>query len=480
MIDHNCYQSYDESLCGLIARYPFYYGFVVQAPFESTREVDIAAISMNTKTAKMRLSLNPDTFVKFNLKDRMFILAHEMLHVIYMHTFSPYIKHEFWNIATDMAINDLLISQGFSLPRNPENHEESIGITSKSVYDSLVAAWEKTDPDLRVKTITVPIRGQDALYYFNWLLENSPPEEKSKPQPSKASNQQGSGGGGGPGKSNENEGSGNGSGQSPEVGNQNSVKPTMANNIKETLDELIEKAKHDWENISDEDKQFVKHIVAEAVKQASNHASPPGGIAGFVTELIESLKPKESWERRVARFSGMLGGLEGKTTMARKNKYGSFPRYVFKPSKKLMVFVDTSGSVYKAQLASALGAIESIAKHASVEIMWIDYQVNEIISFEVAKRRAKEMGGYSARGRGGTSMRAGFKYLKEHKIKVDGVIVMSDLELGSYYGEYYGFPSKAELNGLRVLWVGLKGNEDTHPVPPGIGQAVYIPAESKK
>jgi hypothetical protein len=77
-------------------------------------------------------------------------------------------------------------------------------------------------------------------------------------------------------------------------------------------------------------------------------------------------------------------------------------------------------------------------------------------------------------------MRAGFKYLKEHKIKVDGVIVMSDLELGSYYGEYYGFPSKAELNGLRVLWVGLKGNEDTHPVPPGIGQAVYIPAESKK
>lgn len=140
-----------------------------------------------------------------------------------------------------------------------------------------------------------------------------------------------------------------------------------------------------------------------------------------------------------------------------------------------MVFVDTSGSMHTAWISKALGAIESIAKHCQVDIMWIDYTVQEILPFEKAKKQAEQMGGYHAKGRGGTSMRAGFRYLKENKVKVDGVVVMSDLELGSFWGQDYGFPSKAELNGLRVLWVGTKGNERSHPVPKHAGNVIYMP-----
>src|SRR6476646_9965752 len=85
-----------------------------------TKDVPIAA------TDGSNLLLNPDTFFKYNMKERVFICAHEIMHCIWNHcglmhgflkrgkvaypdgTSLPY-DQQTMHVATDLVINDCLI-----------------------------------------------------------------------------------------------------------------------------------------------------------------------------------------------------------------------------------------------------------------------------------------------------------------------------------------------------------------------------------
>jgi predicted metal-dependent peptidase len=207
-------------------------------------------------------------------------------------------------------------------------------------------------------------------------------------------------------------------------------------------------------------------MIAEANEYAMGQAGPPGNIAGQCAALLKALKPQENWENQVKKFFGMTGGLILSTSMWRKNKYGGTPKVMLRPTKRIVIFIDSSGSVYDHWISRFLGVVEEISKFAEVYLMWIDCKVQSFDKFEKAPRSAE---GYQVKGRGGTSMRAGFRYLTEIKFQYDAAIVCSDLEF------YDGYPTREELGNHKVLWVGIKGTPASHPVPPEAGAAIYIP-----
>lgn len=121
-----------------------------------TREVPIAA------TDGVRLFLNPDTFFKYTLHERVFIIAHEIMHAVLQHpalaqqlaksgkvtfadgTSKPY-DHQIMNVAMDYVINDMLVKSRTG-DYNPNwLHDTSIGTAKDKVTEVYKRVYE--DPD---------------------------------------------------------------------------------------------------------------------------------------------------------------------------------------------------------------------------------------------------------------------------------------------------------------------------------------------
>ena len=112
-----------------------------------TRDIPIAA------TDGSNLLLNPDTFFKYNLNERIFIVTHEIMHCIWNHcglmhnfirrgkvsypdgTSLPY-DQDTMNIATDLVINDCLIESGIGMFNKDLLHDTSLATANDSAVDA--------------------------------------------------------------------------------------------------------------------------------------------------------------------------------------------------------------------------------------------------------------------------------------------------------------------------------------------------------
>jgi predicted metal-dependent peptidase len=119
-----------------------------------TDEVPIAATDGNA------LFLNPQTFFKYNLNERVFICAHEIMHCILnhcvmMHGFKktskvPYsdgssleYSPELMNVALDLVINDLLIKSKIGQYNKDWLHDETLGTKDDSAIDVYRKLYKK-------------------------------------------------------------------------------------------------------------------------------------------------------------------------------------------------------------------------------------------------------------------------------------------------------------------------------------------------
>lgn len=69
------------------------------------------------------------------------VLAHELLHVVYMHMLRVQDRdHKLWNVATDFAINRDLLKEGFKLPENGciDRDGKYNGMTAEAIYQTLL------------------------------------------------------------------------------------------------------------------------------------------------------------------------------------------------------------------------------------------------------------------------------------------------------------------------------------------------------
>jgi predicted metal-dependent peptidase len=122
-----------------------------------TKDIPIAA------TDGVNLLLNPDTFFEYNLSERIFACAHEIMHCVWdhcglMHRFIsrgkvtypdgtelPY-DQKTMNIATDLIINDMLIEAKVGSFNKDWLHDKSLATSMDSAIDAYKKVYKANPP----------------------------------------------------------------------------------------------------------------------------------------------------------------------------------------------------------------------------------------------------------------------------------------------------------------------------------------------
>ncbi len=103
-------------------------------------------------TDGVTLYYNPKTFASmFTAPERVFVLVHEILHVILMHSLRRGIRDpELWNVACDFVVNLLVVEYGFTMPVGEGKglyDTKYRGMSAEQVYDMLVQESDQKSKD---------------------------------------------------------------------------------------------------------------------------------------------------------------------------------------------------------------------------------------------------------------------------------------------------------------------------------------------
>ncbi len=337
-----------------------------------------------TNTAAVRavptgveLIVNPDFFMGTltSIQERTAVIKHEALHLLFKHLYrvpKTSVDWETLNIAADLVVN-----QNIGKGRHVDLPDWAVTLD--------------TFPDLGL--------GRDLTMdqYYKTLIGLKNEIENAK------SAQGGQAGGGQPG------GGQPGDGQ-PGGGGGTDYSSTSAPQSAEALDRLLSDSGHGDDHshwgkgeMSDAVAQASENKLADALRKAKERAGPrgwgslPGHIQDMVDALIKIEKPKVDWRRALKIFAANSSRTRVATTSRRASRrFGTYPGTKIKAYSRIVVAVDTSGSVSDADLGKFWSEIQGMfrARH-EIWIMEADADVQRVYRYQgrVPKHVA---------GRGGT------------------------------------------------------------------------------
>jgi predicted metal-dependent peptidase len=328
-----------------------------------------------TEQGQFEMVYNPEFFEKLTPKQRSGVLKHEFYHIIFEHVtgrLPPEGLTKMWNIATDLAINSHLMDE---LP-------EAGCFPSREPFQNY------------------PI-GQSAEFYFKMLKED---EQFNQPQ--------------------------NGDGQQGD-GDGQSGQGQQGNGLPDSLDDHS-----GWggEHLSEEQRQALKDVATERLKQAVKDAVDEinstgrgwGTIGADTRKAIQDfITPKVDWRKVLRYFIKTSQRADKTSTVRRVNK--RFP-YIHAGKKtnrqaKIAISIDQSGSVDDGMLALFFSELSALSKYAEFTVVPFDTEVSEQNVFVWKKGKKRTWERVSC---GGTNFDAPTKWVNERDF--DGHIILSDLE----------------------------------------------------
>jgi predicted metal-dependent peptidase len=200
-------------------------------------------------------------------------------------------------------------------------------------------------------------------------------------------------------------------------------------------------------------KEKIRNIADRAIKEQNKKGW--SDVSGSIAKaIIEANKPQINWKREFRWFINKLVLCGRKPTRTKINRREQSIRrkrlernandplgnvYLQPGTKrnytsKLLVGIDTSGSMSEREIEACLTEVNGMVDHVECHVIFFDTQLHGK-PVHISKR-VKSM---EVLGRGGTSFQPIITYVDEHQY--DGVIIMTD--------GYAPFPEKPKA---RVLW----------------------------
>lgn len=495
--------SYKEAAIGLMYANPFFYGWLSQLTYTPTARVDVAAVSYDQIGGHGRILINEEAFSAYPLKERIFILQHELLHWVYEHPFYPEMHDPDCNVAMDMFINGLLgKAKTLAMPGD--------ALTKEKVVAELRQLGIDPDP--------LPPDDSGSLVYYDWLKQQYAKQpttpvtikvvvltpgssgEEGEDEPSSEGDDDGEesqsqsitvrlGTDGDNGSAGEQDDGGEGdeqSGGSPAPSDQGddpdrenggarpdseSTEDEATRPTGEALRERLNVDLHDnWQPVNDPQvKEAAKAQLAQDMSEAKARLTNEefqkacGQYASRIEEVIKSFKTREvRWQDKLRKFVGYCGAVILRSTYSQFNKYRQLPKIKLLPGTHLAVLLDTSGSMSSTELSSAFGELESLHKHGvTFDVIQYDWTVKEDRIKLFRKGQS-----YEVYGRGGTNFQAAFDWLKDNwqKRRYSGAVVITD-------GECTWPRPDTVVDARRVLWV---ITSKRYTAPAACGSTVHI------
>lgn len=382
-----------------------------------TKDVPIAA------TDNYEIFFNPETYFKFSLPERVFVLAHEIMHCVFNHPGQMYqwritgkvvtsagksLPYEpmIMNMAMDYIINDLLIeSKVGKMPQGAGLHDKDIAVSTDSTVDT-----------------------------YHKLFKNM--------------GGQGGGGGGGGGGSGGfdiilDPGQGGGG---PDQGKD----PSTAANARSA---------QEWTT-----------AVAGAAAAAKLQGKLPAAIEKMFMGILE---PTVDWTDQIKSFFSRKVGSGGYDWRRADRQLITRDEPVFAPGRSgygcgtIVVGMDSSGSIYADptlidRFMAELGGILSDLRPKRIVVIWCDAKVQRVDEVEDASDldKIRRLG---AKGGGGTAFEPVFDEIKVMGLEPDALVYLTD-GCGSFPRQAPSYP---------LLWGNISPNQK-YP----FGDVVDIPLQS--
>lgn len=320
------------------------------------------------------LLVNPEWFFKMNLYERVFVIAHEILHCVFNHCNLGYAmskrgkvsypdgKHleydsQQMNVAMDLVINDALIESGVGTMPKDGQHEPKV-VTHK---DSFTDSYRK-------------------IY---------------KKQP------QGSGGGG--------DGPSGGFDQHLAPGSADGTDPHTASQ---------QRSDNEWQT-----------AVAQAAQAAKLQGKLPGALERLLGEVLD---PKVDWREHIqALFARKIGS--GSYDWRRPDRR-LIVQDMYAPGRSgfgaecVVVAADTSGSIGQKELDLFFGEISGILediKPKRLYLIWCDAQIGRVDELHDAGDLS-DVRKAGAPGGGGTSFIPVFDWIEKQGLTPDALVYLTD------------------------------------------------------
>jgi predicted metal-dependent peptidase len=221
-----------------------------------------------------------------------------------------------------------------------------------------------------------------------------------------------------------------------------------------------------WGECEDEIiKEKIRNIASEAIKEQNKKGWSEFG-EGLAKAIIDANKPQINWKREFRWFINklVLAGRRSSRTRLNRREHNTRNRrkarnpddplasvYLQPGSKKnytskLLVAIDTSGSMSDKEIEICLTEVNGMVDHVECHVTFFDTAIQgEPVHIS---KRVRNM---EIRGRGGTNFAPVLRYVDEHQY--DGVIIMTD-----------GFAPFPEKPKARILWaVTMQGQGVTFP-----------------
>ena len=414
-IEADCIQLLELMKLFLISERDSYYGYFLM---NLTYDVDfsgrsIAGILLNRFPPVFHT--NPLLLCKFTLKEILFIVCHEIDHIVLNHPAEMLKSNpernpdvfEHFNLAADASVNDRLLKEMQDEHRGflsaPEGHISSIAL--KKMF--------------KLRTVR-PL--ESYLYYFQ-LIQNKPLPERAQ-QPQRMLFAAGNAGEG------EQEPDGN------VVTAETCGKPTD----------------HEWSNAG-EDAEEVTAATRELVNAAAllMNDEVRGQMPASFWQQVQMLNkpPQFCWQAILKKYVGTIAAGKRKTrTRLNRRQPERFDLSGRQDDKvlKIVVAVDTSGSVSDRDVAFILNEIVAIIagrKH-SLTVIECDSEVQRVYQVKTQADIKKNVV-----GRGGTAFTPVIEYVNRDRYFRDALLI--------YFTDGYGEREIPRPKTYRNLWV-ILGN----------------------
>ena len=401
----------------LLLAEPFYGHFMMGLPKEISTQTDTAAVALMNRQ-NIKLIVNADFWSKLSEEHRYGLIKHEMLHIVLKHLFimKSYPNKTLFNIAADLVVNQYIAK--VQLPTG--------GIVLEN-FDYLQPMYG----------ITLE-RDKDVGYYYRQLDKTM--KQKPKMSFEAAVNKLGSDGK-------------NGSSQLK---------------IKDLLDgenEALQRHKfwEEFEKMSEGERKIAEYQANRIIKQTAervkhkyrNYGNLPAGLAEKLAEILKDMEPKFNWRRVLRLFAASSNSSYIKNTIRRPSRrYGTVPGIKIKRRNKLLVAIDTSGSIQQEELLEFFSEIYFIWRQgAEIQIVECDTHIHKTYNY-------KGTPPVEVHGRGGTSFEAPMIYGNQ-EYRPDALI---------YFTDGYA-PAPQNLPRFPVLWIissnGIKTEDKIWEELPG-------------
>lgn len=430
VVEIDFYKLMDGIKIYLITNKDTYYGtFFLNLSFEADfNSNSIAGIRLNAFPPVF--VSNPLLLCKFTIKEIMFIVCHEIEHIILRHPIemvrmNPYKDQrifELFNYAADASVNDRI-----------ENEMARMNYKFLKKPDSIIDSAEFA----KIFSIKNILPVESYIYYFNLIKDkaingmNNPKERLMSGHFEEI----------------------NESGEDPidhlgENSQEDDVSGVVtANNAQGYSD-------HNWDESTDIEEMEAN--LKEYVKQSYNQMSKKmkGNLPGYIKEEIEKCDeaPVISWQSLLKKYVGTVSAKSKPTRMKLNRRQPTRFDLSGKTNDKVLkitVAVDTSGSMTNRELSYAFNEIFSILRKKAFKMSVIEF--DDIVQKEYSANNINDIN-LNVLGRGGTSFQNLVKHINESKKYRDTLLII--------FTDGFAEDAIDKPNVYKLLWVVTGKKED--------------------